>query len=113
MASQLILLIEDDTDIAAVLQQDLQEAGYRVQHASSVMQGLTMVRDKHPDLILLDLNLPRKNGREVLAEIKADENLKSIPVVVRALTLAPPTARAAARATNVRAGHRSPGVSCR
>jgi CheY-like chemotaxis protein len=35
-----------------------------------------------PDLILLDLNLPRKPGREVLAEIKADEQLKSIPVVV-------------------------------
>ena len=35
-----------------------------------------------PDLILLDLNLPRKDGREVLAEIKADENLKRIPVVV-------------------------------
>ncbi|MDX1531093.1 MAG: response regulator [Rhodothermales bacterium] len=35
-----------------------------------------------PDLILLDLNLPRKDGREVLAEIKADESLKGIPVVV-------------------------------
>lgn len=44
-------------------------------------------RGKHasaprPDLILLDLNLPRKNGREVLAEIKADSGLRSIPIVV-------------------------------
>lgn len=37
---------------------------------------------KRPDLILLDLNLPRKDGREVLAEIKADEQLKQIPIVV-------------------------------
>jgi chemotaxis family two-component system response regulator Rcp1 len=35
-----------------------------------------------PDLILLDLNLPRKDGREVLAEVKADDNLKRIPVVI-------------------------------
>ena len=35
-----------------------------------------------PDLILLDLNLPRKDGREVLAELKADKELKTIPVVV-------------------------------
>lgn len=36
----------------------------------------------HPDIILLDFNLPRKDGREVLAEVKADKNLKRIPVVV-------------------------------
>jgi CheY-like chemotaxis protein len=35
-----------------------------------------------PDLILLDLNLPRRDGREVLAEVKADENLRTIPVIV-------------------------------
>ncbi|MHC5724325.1 MAG: response regulator [Nostoc sp.] len=40
------------------------------------------VKAAHPDIILLDLNLPRKDGREVLAEIKADENLKRIPVVI-------------------------------
>ena len=40
------------------------------------------VKAAHPDIVLLDFNLPRKDGREVLAEIKADENLKRIPVVV-------------------------------
>lgn len=38
--------------------------------------------ETRPDLILLDLNMPRKNGREVLAEVKADDELRSIPVVV-------------------------------
>ena len=45
-------------------------------------QGLKYCDSVQPDLILLDLNLPRKDGREVLAEIKADEHLKKIPVVV-------------------------------
>jgi two-component system response regulator len=42
----------------------------------------TYARAPRPELILLDLNLPRKDGREVLAEIKGDENLKRIPVVI-------------------------------
>jgi len=42
-----------------------------------------------PDLILLDLNLPKKDGREVLAEIKADERLKQVPVVVLTTSAAP------------------------
>lgn len=45
-------------------------------------QGPDYANSVQPDLILLDLNLPRKDGREVLAEIKADEDLKKIPVVV-------------------------------
>ncbi len=40
------------------------------------------IKVPHPDIVLLDLNLPRKDGREVLAEIKADQHLKRIPVVV-------------------------------
>jgi CheY-like chemotaxis protein len=53
------------------------------------IEALTLLRRQgqyahaaRPDLILLDLNLPRKDGREVLAEIKADDDLKRIPVVI-------------------------------
>jgi CheY-like chemotaxis protein len=86
-----ILLIEDNPGDVRLTQEALRE--------SKVINNLTVVADgvqaldflrqtgryagaTRPDLILLDLNLPRKDGREVLEEIKADPNLKRIPVVV-------------------------------
>jgi len=86
-----ILLVEDspsDTDLTV---EALREAKVR-NHLSIVEDGvlaLEFLRRQgkfagapRPDLIMLDLNLPRKDGREVLAEIKTDESLKTIPVVV-------------------------------
>lgn len=86
-----ILLVEDspsDTDLTI---EALREAKIR-NHLSVVEDGVQameflrregpFVEAPRPDLIMLDLNLPRKDGREVLAEIKADERLKTIPVVV-------------------------------
>ena len=86
-----ILLVEDspsDTDLTI---EALREAKVR-NHLSVVEDGVQALeflrrQGKHggaprPDLILLDLNLPRKDGREVLAEIKSDDSLKTIPVVV-------------------------------
>jgi len=86
-----ILLVEDspsDTDLTV---EALREAKIR-NHLSIVNDGVQAIeflrgqgkytRAPRPDLILLDLNLPRKDGREVLEEIKTDENLKTIPVVI-------------------------------
>jgi CheY-like chemotaxis protein len=86
-----ILLVEDspsDTDLTVEALRD----GKLRNHLSIVedgVQAMEFLRHKgafgqapRPDLILLDLNLPRKDGREVLEEIKADEGLKNIPVVV-------------------------------
>lgn len=86
-----ILLVEDNLGDARLTQEALREA--RVSnHLSLVRDGveaLAFLRREggyasapRPDLILLDLNLPRKDGREVLSEIKSDERLRRIPVVV-------------------------------
>jgi CheY-like chemotaxis protein len=86
-----ILLVEDSPSDAEFTVEALKEAKVR-NHLSVVedgVQALDFLRRQNgyaqaprPDLIMLDLNLPRKDGREVLAELKADNNLQTIPVVV-------------------------------
>lgn len=86
-----ILLIEDNPGDARLTTEALKEAKVRNKlcHIDDGAEALAYLRREgkyagahRPDLILLDLNLPRKDGREVLAEIKADERLKRIPVVI-------------------------------
>jgi len=86
-----ILLVEDSPSDTELTVEALREAKVR-NHLSLVEDGVqamdflhrrgVFARAPRPDLIMLDLNLPRKDGREVLAEIKSDSALKSIPVVV-------------------------------
>jgi CheY-like chemotaxis protein len=86
-----ILLVEDNPGDARLTTEALKEARVRnkLNHIDDGDEALAFLRRQgkysgaqRPDLILLDLNLPRKDGREVLAEIKADDRLKRIPVVI-------------------------------
>lgn len=73
---QRILLIDDDPAIAAVIRRGLSYEGFRVEVASSGPQGLAMVRDNPPDLVVLDWMMPQMDGLEVLRRLRlADENL--------------------------------------
>ena len=86
-----ILLVEDNPGDVRLTQEAFKEGRLAV-NLSVVMDGVEAInflrkRENHkdatlPDLILLDLNLPKKDGREVLAEVKTDPDLKRIPVVV-------------------------------
>lgn len=86
-----ILLVEDNLGDARLTQEALREsAGHcRLRHVRDGVEALAYLRREapfasalRPDLILLDLNLPRKDGLEVLAEIKTDDRLRRIPVIV-------------------------------
>ena len=86
-----VLLVEDDAGDVLMTQEAFEHHKLRNQlHVvSDGVEALAFLRREgehadapRPGLILLDLNLPRKDGREVLAEIKADESLRAIPVVV-------------------------------
>jgi chemotaxis family two-component system response regulator Rcp1 len=82
-----ILLVEDSEDDVRLTKEALKEGKIRnnlnvVYDGAEAMDYLRRKGSVRPDLILLDLNLPKKDGREVLAEIKEDEDLKIIPVAV-------------------------------
>ena len=86
-----ILLVEDNPGDVRLTREALAEAKVRnnLAVASDGVEALAYLRHEpphegaiRPDLVLLDLNLPRKDGREVLAEIKADPELRRLPVVV-------------------------------
>jgi CheY-like chemotaxis protein len=85
------LYVEDDDAAFLAMKLTLEEAQAQIQlyRAIDGEQALAFVRKKNsytdaprPDLILLDLNLPKRSGMEVLAEIKTDESLKLIPVIM-------------------------------
>jgi len=77
-----ILLVDDDQGIVAAVKPALAAHHYEITTAADGVEALALFEREHPDLILLDLNLPRKDGREVLATIKTDPSLRRIPVVV-------------------------------
>ena len=78
-----ILLVEDNPGDVRLTQEALGEAKVRNNLALSYLRREPPFQDAtRPDMVLLDLNLPRKDGREVLAEIKADPELRRLPVVV-------------------------------
>lgn len=79
---QKILFIEDEPALQKTLGDVLKQEGYGVVSALDGEAGLNLVATEKPDLILLDLIMPKMDGFEVLKRLKADEETKDIPVIV-------------------------------
>lgn len=77
-----IIYIEDDPEMIDLVELILNRHGYNVKGANGGRQGLDIVRQDSPDLILLDLMMPDMDGWDVYQQIKADEATRKIPVIV-------------------------------
>ena len=77
-----ILFIEDESALQKTFSDILSQEGYEVISALDGEAGLRLAKKENPDLILLDLILPKVNGFEVLKELKEDKKTKDIPVIV-------------------------------
>lgn len=77
-----ILLIEDEDIMIDILEKKLIKEGYKVSVAKDGEEGLKKMREQTPDLILLDIVMPKLNGFEVMEEMNKKEELKNIPVII-------------------------------
>ena len=77
-----ILLVEDDEFLSRAYSDGLSRAGLEVDVARDGGEAMEKVKEEKPDLILLDLVMPTKNGFEVLEELRMDDDLKKIPVMI-------------------------------
>lgn len=77
-----ILLVEDEEIVIDLLQRKLQKEGYDILVARDGKEGLEKMREAKPDLVLLDIIMPKMSGFEVMEEMTKDPTLKEIPIIV-------------------------------
>lgn len=77
-----ILVVDDEPRNVKILQIQLEARGYIVLTAGDGVEALEVIKDETPDLILLDINMPRVDGYEVLAKVRADKTTEFIPIIM-------------------------------
>lgn len=82
MGKKKILIVEDDSTLQKALGEYLLSEGFEVEIALDGEEGIRRAKKTNPNLVVLDIILPRKDGYEVLKELKDDENTKNTPVIL-------------------------------
>lgn len=77
-----IVVVEDDRDLARLIQLKLTKESYKVVNAYDGIEGLEKIRGEVPDLVILDIMMPKMNGFQVLKEMRADPATKNTPVII-------------------------------
>ena len=80
--SKIVLIVDDDPDVRLFNATVVEENGYTPIEAENGEEGLKMIRDKNPDLVILDVLMPKQSGIRLYRELKTDKSLKDIKVVL-------------------------------
>ncbi|HNX27304.1 MAG TPA: response regulator [Phycisphaerae bacterium] len=82
MSKKRIILVEDEKDMADLVAMQLRREHYEVMTAHDGNDGMMLIRREIPDLVLLDLMLPGMSGMEIASQMKGDQNLRDIPIIM-------------------------------
>ena len=82
MEKKKVLVVEDNTSLRQTLSEFLEADGFSVITASDGEEAITLAQNNSPDIMLLDIILPKKNGFEVIKTLKNDDRSKNIPIVL-------------------------------
>ena len=82
MAKKYVLIVDDDPDLVETVCMMLEDKGYEVGKAYDGVEGEEAIKDRRPDLLVLDVMMPRKDGYQLCAELKADTATRDIPVIL-------------------------------
>jgi CheY-like chemotaxis protein len=77
-----ILIVEDEEILLDLLEKRLTQEGYQITIAKDGLEGLEKIKEDIPDLILLDIVMPRMGGFEMMKELQKDENFSQIPIII-------------------------------
>lgn len=81
MAKQTILVVDDEKDLLDLIEYNLKKEGFDVLKAENGEEGIAVAKEKNPDLVLLDIMMPKMDGMQAVEEMRKDDQLKRIPII--------------------------------
>ena len=81
MAKQTILVVDDEKDLLDLIEYNLKKEGFDVLKAENGEEGIKIAKEHNPDLILMDIMMPKMDGLEAVKHMRADDDLKAIPII--------------------------------
>jgi len=82
MSKKYVLIVDDDPDLVETVSMMLEDKGYEVGKAYDGVEGEEAIKQRRPDLLVLDVMMPRKDGYKLCAELKADKATRDIPIIL-------------------------------